>query len=158
MKKIVLIKKQTFANYLNERAFTLVEMLFAFSIFTIIIFFISPLFEIMLQQNDLQKRQQAMEWDVFCSQIKKEIRMSSKAQLVGASLVLTEDAGTIDYEQYGNVLRRRVNSTGHEVLLQNVSEVNFSLMPNTVRVTVKDLNRRDYIVNIYSFLDWNGAQ
>ncbi|MCQ6278084.1 ComGF family competence protein [Bacillus sp. EB600] len=143
---------------MNERAFTLVEMLFAFSIFTIIIFFISPLFEIMLQQNDLQKRQQAMEWDVFCSQIKKEIRMSSKAQLVGASLVLTEDAGTIDYEQYGNVLRRRVNSTGHEVLLQNVSEVNFSLMPNTVRVTVKDLNRRDYIVNIYSFLDWNGAQ
>jgi competence protein ComGF len=112
----------------------------------------------MLQHNELQKRQQTMEWDVFCSQIKKEIRMSSKAQLVGTSLVLTEDAGTIVYEKYGNVLRRRVNNTGHEVLLQNVSEVNFSLMPNTVRVTVKDLYRRDYTVNVYSFLDWNGAQ
>jgi competence protein ComGF len=133
-------------------------MLFAFSIFTIIIFFISPLFEIMLQHNELQKRQQIMEWDVFCSQIKKEIRMSSKAQLVGTSLVLTEDAGTIVYEKYGNVLRRRVNNTGHEVLLQNVTEVNFSLMPNTVRVTVKDSYRRDYTVNVYSFLDWNGAQ
>jgi competence protein ComGF len=158
LKRIISIKKQTFANYLNERAFTLVEMLFAFSIFTIIIFFISPLFEIMLQNSELEKRQQTMEWDVFCSQIKKEIRMSSKAQLVGTSLVLTEDAGTIVYEKYGNVLRRRVNYTGHEVLLQNVSEVNFSLMPNTVRVAVKDLNRRDYIVNVYSFLDWNGAQ
>lgn len=154
---MVSLKKQIYVNYRNERGFTLIDMLFAFSIFTIIIFFISPLFEIMLQSNELQKRLQVMEWEVFCSQIKKEIRMSTKAQVLNNSLVLTEDAGSVVYEKYDNVLRRRVNNTGHEVLLQNVSEVSFALMPGSIRITVKDLNSSDHMVNVYSFLDWNAA-
>lgn len=157
LKRIGLILKKTFANCLNEHAFTLVEMLFAFFIFTMIIFLISPVFSIMLQQNDRQRRLQMMEWEVFCSQIKKEIRMSTKAQVVNNRLFLTEDTGTIVFEKYENILRRRVNNTGHEVLLQNISDVNFTLMPNTVIVTVRDLQQRQYIVNVYSFINWGAA-
>jgi competence protein ComGF len=99
---------------------------------------------------------QAMEWDVFSSQIKKEIRMSTKAQVVNNRLILTEDTGSITIEKYGSILRRRVNNTGHEVYLQNIAEVNFTLLSNTVRINIKDLNRKEYMINIPSFLNWNG--
>jgi competence protein ComGF len=153
LEKLVIFRKKLFVVLQNENAFTMGEMLFAFSIFTFIIFFISPIFSIILQQQDEQKRLQTMEWEVFCSQIKKEIRMSTKAQVIGNRLILTEDPATIVFEQYQNVLRRRVNSTGHEVLLQNVSEVNFSLATGTIQVEVKDINKRQYTVNIYSFIN-----
>lgn len=157
LKKIFFIFKKTFAKSLNEQAFTLVEMLFAFLVFTIIIFFISPLLSLFVQHNIPSKRLQEMEWDVFSSQIKKEIRMSTKAQVVNNVLILTEDTGSITIEKYENILRRRVNSTGHEVLLQNIGEVTFTLLPNTVRVAVKDLNQKEYMIDIPSFLNWSSS-
>jgi competence protein ComGF len=111
----------------------------------------------MLGNNNFQERRQELEWEVFCSQMKKEIRMSTKVQVSGSSLILTEDVGTVVYEQYENVLRRRVNLTGHEVLLQNISNVNFTLLKNSINVAIKDLNGKDYTVMVYSFLNWSGA-
>jgi competence protein ComGF len=130
-------------------------MLFAFLVFTIIIFFISPLLSVLVQRNTPAKRLQEMEWDIFSSQIKKEIRMSTKVQVVNNRLILTEDMGSITIEKYENILRRRVNNTGHEVLLQNIAEVNFTLLPNTVRIAIKDLNQREYMINVPSFLNWS---
>jgi competence protein ComGF len=130
-------------------------MLFAFLVFTIIIFFISPLLSVLVQRNTPAKRLQEMEWDIFSSQIKKEIRMSTKVQVVNNRLILTEDMGSITIEKYENILRRRVNNTGHEVLLQNIAEVNFTLLPNTVRIALKDLNQREYMINVPSFLNWS---
>jgi competence protein ComGF len=157
LKRIFFRLKKAFAKHLNEHAFTLVEMLFSFLVFTIIIFFISPLLGVMVQHNAPSIRLQEMEWDVFSSQIKKEIRMSTKGQVVSNRLILTEDGGSISFEKYENILRRRVNNTGHEVLLQNVAEVNFTLLPNMVRVDVKDLNHREYLLNVPTFLNWSST-
>lgn len=146
--------KKRFVVYLNDRAFTLIDTLFAFSIFIIIIFFISPVFQLMLNNRDIKGRLQVMEWEVFSSQIKKEIHGSQHAEVVGGSLVLSEDTETIVYEKYNNILRRRVNNSGHEVVLQNVSEVTFTLLNNAVRVSMKSLNGKEYSITIYSFLEW----
>lgn len=157
MKKIPFILKLNYAEYRNEDAFTLVEMLLSFSVLLTIIFFVTPVLQIFQNNNHLQERIEAMEWDVFCSQMKKEIRMSTKVQVTGNTLVLTEDSGTVVYEQYEKSLRRRVNYTGHEILLQNISAANFTLLKNSVQVTVKDLKGKDYTISVYSLLDWNGA-
>lgn len=155
MKTTIFIWKKIFVKLQNEHAFTLVDMLFALMVFTMIIFLVSPAISMMKQSINLQNRLQTMEWDVFCSQIKKEIRMSTKVQVVDNRLLLTEDVGTVTFEKYENLLRRRVNNTGHEVLLQNVSEVTFTQMPSTINVFVKDLHQREYSANIYSFIAWN---
>ncbi len=156
MKKILSTQKSIFAVIQNEQAFTLVEMLVSFFIFTSIVFLISPVFQLMPGKN-LEGRIQELEWDVFCSQMKKEIRLSTGARVSGNSLILTEDVGTVIYEKYENVLRRRVNSTGHEVLLQNVTNVNFTLLKNSIYVSVKDLQGIDYNITVYSFLNWSDA-
>jgi competence protein ComGF len=157
LKKIRSILKQIYAQCRNEQGFTLIEALFAFSVFTIIVFFITPTLQIMLNNKNSQPRIQEMEWEVFCSQIKKEIRMSTRAEVVSGRLVLTEAPDTILYEKYGNNLRRRVNYTGNETLLQNVSEFTFTILNNAVKVTVKDLWGKEYSVVIYPLINWNAA-
>lgn len=139
---------------MNERAFTLIEVLIALSIFTTITFFMTPVFQIILNYKDTQASLQAMEWEVFSSQIKKEIRFSSRAEVVSNRLYLTKDIETIQYEKYGSNLRRRVNSTGHEIILQNVSQYSFTLVDNAVKVTVTDLWGKEYSVKAFSFVNW----
>jgi competence protein ComGF len=141
-------------RYPNEKAFTLLEVLFAFSIFTTIVFFMFPVFQIILDDKDSNGRLQNMEWDVFCSQIKKEIHISSKAEVISGNLVLTLNNEKFLYEKYGTNIRKRVNSTGHETLLQNVSVVTFTRINNSVKITVKDVWEREYSVVVHSYIEW----
>ncbi|ETI67330.1 competence type IV pilus minor pilin ComGF [Neobacillus vireti] len=157
MKEIPFFHKSKYAVCSNEKAFTLLEVLFAFSIFTIIIFLITPVFQIILNNKGSQAQLQAMEWQVFCSQIKKEIRLSNRAEVISGRLILTKDTETVQYEQYGSNLRRRVNSTGHEVILQNVSRYSFTILNNAVKVVVTDLWGKEYSVIIYPLINWNAV-
>jgi competence protein ComGF len=147
-------QEQRFVKYPNEKAFTLLEVLFAFSIFMTIVFFMVPVLQIVLDNKDSNGRIQEMEWDVFCSQVKKEIRISSKVEVVSGRLVLTNNSESINYEKYGSNLRRRVNSSGHETLLQNVSSVTFTRINNSVKIIVKDVWGKEYNVVVHSYIQW----
>ena len=142
-----------FAVSLNERAFTLIEVLIAFSIFSTIIFFMAPIFQIILNTKANDAKLQVMEWEVFCSQIKKEIRLASSVNVISDRLILNMDTETVQYERYGSNLRRRVNSTGHEIILQNVSQFSFTIMNNTVKLTVTDSWGKEYSVTCYPLVN-----
>jgi|SRR4051812_392215 competence protein ComGF len=144
-----------FVVFSNEKAFTLIEVLIAFSIFSTIIFFMAPIFHIILNQKSMQIELQGMEWEVFCSQVTKEIATASHAEVLSGKLILTKGSDTILYEMYGSNLRRRVNLTGHEIILQNVSQYSFSIVNNAVKIKVVDLWGREYSVMVFSFLKWN---
>jgi competence protein ComGF len=154
LKKILSCLKLRFVGTLNEKAFTLIEALIALSIFTTIIFFMTPVFQIILTNKDTEASLQAMEWEVFSSQIKKEIRLSNRAEVVSGRLILTKDTETIQYEKYGTNLRRRVNSTGHEIILQNVSQYSFTILNNSVKTVVTDLSGREYSVTAFPIVNW----
>lgn len=141
----------------SEQAFTLLEVLFAFSIFTAIIFFLTPVLQMLLNNSDSQERLQEMEWQLFCSQMKKEIHVSSKIEIMSGKLVLTNNNETVYFEKYNQTLRRRVNSTGHEIALQNVSSVNFIRENRAVRIIVTDIWGNEYSTLIHSFVHWAAA-
>lgn len=147
-------QKQRFAKYRNEKGFTLLEVLFAFTIFMTIVFFMIPVLHIVVDNNDSYGRLQEMEWDVFCSQVKKEIRISTKAEVVSGRLVLTNNNESIYYEKYGSNLRRRVNFSGHETLLQNVSSVTFTRIHNSIKINVIDVWGKEYNVVVHSYIQW----
>ncbi|WML59757.1 competence type IV pilus minor pilin ComGF [Neobacillus sp. PS2-9] len=155
MKRIPLYMELRHVEYSNEKAFTLIEVLIAFSVFSIIIFFMLPIFQITLNNKDTQVRLRTMEWEVFCSQIKKEMRFSSSAQVLSGRLILTKDTETVQFEKYGTNLRRRVNSTGNEIILQNVSQLSLTTLNNAVKITVVDLSGKVHTVTIFSLVDWN---
>ena len=158
LKKRIAILRKPFAGLLSKQGFTLVETLFALSVFAIIVYFVSPLFQIMLPTRDLKGHLQEMEWEVFSNQIKKEIHSTSTAVIPNeATVTFTTDAGAVTYEKYKSTLRRQVNGTGHEILLQNVAAVSFRPVKNAIEVTITDLTGKIFRIVAYSFLDWNDS-
>ncbi len=157
MKSIYLSWKRKNVQHLNERAFTLTEALFSLSIFSIIVFFMLPMLQVMLKNIDAHANLQEMEWEVFSSQVKKEIRMCKNAEVISGRLFLTKDTETVIYEKYTSNMRRRVNSTGHEIILQNVGSISFSVLKNAVVINVKDIWGNDYSLIAYSLLNWNSG-
>lgn len=113
--------------------------------------------QIVLNNKAIQGEDQPLEWEVFSSQLKREVRSYMKVEVLSGRLFLTKDAETIQYERYGTNVRRRVNSTGNEIVLQNVSDVVFVLLNNAVKVTVKDTWGKQYSIVIYSFISWNSS-
>ena len=69
--KMYLVKRYKLTSLFNERGFTLVDMLLAFSIFLIIAAFIPLSINMIYRIGDVDDRIQRMEWEVFISQVKK---------------------------------------------------------------------------------------
>jgi competence protein ComGF len=157
LRKLRCIPKQKYVDRSNNYGFTLIEVLLALAILSTIVFFMGPIFQTILQNQGSERALQAMEWEVFSMQIKKEIRMSSKAEVVSGRLVLTKDGETVYYEKYGSYLRRRVNSLGHEIVLQNVANYSFTVMPSSIMVMVTDLKSKNYSFVAFSLVDWGNG-
>lgn len=130
----------------------MLEMLISFTIFLVIVAFIPLLFRTILDQQSIDKRLQRMEWEVFHSQLKKELRMSDGIS-INSKLTLERDGQSIIYEKYGQNIRRRVDLKGHEVVLQKVERVSYTSIRNGVRIDVKDVFGNDHTATIRSFLN-----
>lgn len=154
MKKIPSYLQQKYVGFKSNEGFTLIEVLFALTILSIIVFFMSPIFQIVLDKKESKADLQGMEWTVFCNQLKKEVRNSTNAEIISGRLILTREIGSVQYEKYQTALRRRVNSTGHEIVLQNIEVSSFSILKNAVKITVRDLSGKEYSVTAYSIVDW----
>ncbi|WP_338470235.1 competence type IV pilus minor pilin ComGF [Niallia sp. XMNu-256] len=136
--KTYLAKLYNLQKLFNNQGFTFVEMLMAFSIFLIIASFI-PLGINMIYKNEIiDKSLQKMEWQVFISQTKKEIRMSEHVYVNNNQLILLKGGQEISYERYGTNIRRRVGSMGHEIMLQNINSVKFEETVRGVQISVRD--------------------
>jgi competence protein ComGF len=142
-------------GYVNigNKGYTLMEALLGLAAFCLIAVLIPLSFHVLSGVNLVNSRHQAMQWEVFSSQIKKEIRMSQRIDPQINRLLLTKDTVTITYELSGSNLRRRVNFTGNEILLQNVKSVRFESLKNGVVIKVEDIWDRNYIFSARSYLN-----
>lgn len=140
----------------NEKGFTLVEMLIAFMVFCMLASFYPLAIKTIASHNDVEQRNQRLEWEVFLSQLKKEARVSDQITVSADKLLIEKNGETILYEKYGSILRRRVNYTGHETLLQNVTNVRFFKITGGFGIHVQDLDQVEYGANIRSFISTEG--
>lgn len=136
----------------GEQGFTMLEMLFSFTIFCVIVT-LFPTFIGMVLQGPTDSRLQRFEWEVFVSQIKKEIRFVDQLYVEGNIVYLQKESDIVTYELYQDKLRRRVNGMGHEVLLQNVANIRFEEIVNGVQLTVTDHRENIYQAQLRSFID-----
>ncbi len=106
----------------------------------------------MINEQPIEKRIQRLEWEVFISQIKKEVRMSTSVTVLNQTILLQKDGETIIYEKYGTNLRRRVDYKGHEILLQNIGSFQFEKLRNAVRVNLMDKYGHEYKEEVRIFI------
>lgn len=131
-------------SFFNNRGFTLVDMLLAFSVFLMIASFIPLSLSMVYRNGIVDDELQRLEWEVFISQVKKEIRMSEGVDVSNNRVILQKDGSQISYEKYGSNVRRRVDEKGHEILLQNIETVSFEKINQGLRISVMDAYNQNH--------------
>lgn len=144
-------------NIRTEEGFTLLEMLYAFALFCLLASLFPLIFQIIFH-HQTEYRLQRLEWEVFINQMKKEVRIADDLYVVNNVLVLIRDDSLITYEKYADKLRRRVNQTGHEVVLQNVKTMQFEQINHSIKLTVTDHEDQLYEENFRSFIHFGGTE
>ncbi|MGE8078102.1 competence type IV pilus minor pilin ComGF [Peribacillus loiseleuriae] len=128
-----------FVTQLNNRGFTLIEMLLSLSIFILIAGMIVQLYVAVGKELHQDKRLNQMEWEIFLQQIKEELWLSSSQTILNDSIYMVVGEDIVSIEKYNQILRRRVNRTGHQIMLQNVSSFHCRLEGYKIVISVKDL-------------------
>ncbi|MBB6444903.1 competence protein ComGF [Bacillus benzoevorans] len=109
----------------------------------------------LLSQGVFAEDLQEMEWEVFVSQAKKEIRMSDELMITGDCLMIRMNTHLIEYKMWGSNLRRRVDGQGHELILQQVKTAAFEPVLQGVRIDVSDTFGQGYSVLIRTPVEGN---
>jgi competence protein ComGF len=114
----------------NNRGFTLVEMLFTFSIFLLILSSLPLIVTIVGGWKHEVTSSSWQEWELFVIQFRMEWLQCSHWTL-GSNQITFELLGDkVTYETYGNMIRRRRNGQGHEIALQNVVRIQLMAIKN----------------------------
>nr|WP_246238165.1 ComGF family competence protein [Alkalicoccus luteus] len=83
------------------------------------------------------------EFAVFTAQLEIEVKQADSISVssTGDRLVLISAGSVISYEPYGTGIRRRVNYSGHQMMLQQASHVTFSSGEQAVAVEAEGAGR-----------------
>ncbi|MFZ3590317.1 competence type IV pilus minor pilin ComGF [Bacillus sp. DJP31] len=138
----------------KNKGFTLVEMLVVLLIVMTITSLFPMIFSVLSNWIEKPSSLHPFEWEVATSQLLMEIREASEVRIQNGNLQLIADTNQmISYELYGNMLRRRINSTGHEVIIQQIRTVHFSLIKGGVYLLVTDEDGTEYKKFFYRWND-----
>jgi competence protein ComGF len=145
------------AALLNDHAFTMLEMLLAISAFLLIASILPLGMKFILEDDGADSGIRRMEWEVFSSQVKKEIRSAEQLTIQPDKLLLKVDGKLIIYEKYSASMRRRVNYDGHEILVQNLARFSFEKITDGVEIRATDLNGVQYSSRVHYFYQIGGV-
>lgn len=108
----------------REKGFTLVEMLVSFTLFLIIVSFFPIIIPLAKQTYNPDFNMNEMEWEIFVNQLAMEYREAKEVGINATTLTLKmENNQIITYERYEDKIRRRVDESGHEVVLQHIKNI-----------------------------------
>jgi competence protein ComGF len=138
----------------NSKGFTFIELLVVLFVLLTIISIFPLVFTVLAQWTEKPSRLNPFEWEVAVSQLTMEIREASEVTIENGSIRLENfNQNVISYERFGNLLRRRVNGQGHEVILQNIELVEFYYIRGGIRIVVFDLDGKEYEKKIHRWME-----
>ncbi|KIP22201.1 Competence protein ComGF [Anoxybacillus ayderensis] len=121
----------------TERGFTLIEVLMSLTAFLIILSLLATAFHLSLNYTAKRGNFHYFEWLVFIQQAKMELRESKDVRIYGTTIQFDKWTGErVTYEKYGTIIRRRVNATGHEIMLQSIQHISYEKEQTGIRMRV----------------------
>jgi competence protein ComGF len=135
-------KKKWFADIIStkSRGFTFLEMLLSLSIFFLILIYISHTVPLLKYHNYSPVILDRMAFEVFMKQAKREVLTSDRIYYYDFRMILINGGDHIIYERYGEKIRRRVNSKGHEVLLFDIKNFIIEKINNGLKLIIEHNN------------------
>ena len=99
------------------------------------------------------------EWEIFLNQFKRQVYLSTDQKVSGNKLFLSvKNNEIVLFEQFGDKLRRRVNGTGHDVVLQNVSRFSVKKEGKLIVIEVTDKGGKLYTRSITPYINFVGVR
>ncbi|QFT89792.1 hypothetical protein FIU87_14105 [Bacillus sp. THAF10] len=117
----------------KEQGFTLLEVLVSFAV-VLVLTAMFPLFiKSLMELTEPEKGIHPLELEVFVQQAKRELRNGKSFSANESVLtIVNQQNQSIIYEWYDGKMRRRVNGSGHELMLHNVKAITFKERGNGV--------------------------
>ncbi|MBN8250391.1 prepilin-type N-terminal cleavage/methylation domain-containing protein [Priestia flexa] len=138
----------------NQKGFTLVEMLLSLTIFFVIVSFIPPVLSLANQKYAPDDLATEMEWEIFIQQLTKEYRRAHHVSVNERILSLRIDGEPlVTYEPFNDKVRRRVDQSGHEVVLQFVKLIEYKYESNLLHIKVVYKHGEIHETTIKTFMD-----
>ncbi|MFC7060619.1 competence type IV pilus minor pilin ComGF [Halobacillus seohaensis] len=126
---------------LKSNGFTLVETIISLTLISILLTISVPVIKLIegpSYSNELSVFQ-------FLTFVEEEINTSTNVTLINNELIITDNQNReIKISKYGNDVRRRVNNTGHELLIHNIQELSFKLDKQMLHLSVVIKNGGSY--------------
>lgn len=132
----------------KERGFTLIEMLFSLLIFMMIATLILQILLVIEKTRETKNGINQMEWELFIQDIEREVRKSQSNEIVDNKIILSKNSQLISIGKYNSIIRRRVDYTGHEVLLHNVNTFDVRKEEHAIIISVSDDNAMAFVAEI----------
>ncbi|WNF37796.1 competence type IV pilus minor pilin ComGF [Bacillaceae bacterium IKA-2] len=121
----------------KQAGFTFLEVLIAFLIFLVIASLTPQFFKLISFQPKLLQR---AETGIFFQQLAIDVHHSANVEVVNNIVYLQQgNDKTVTYAYFHNRIRRQVNNTGQEIVLQKVAVVQFTQWKNGIDVSVTDI-------------------
>ena len=118
----------------KQDGFTMLNILFAFSVFLLLMSF----FPLVMKVMKTEITTTSYKVDLFFEQIRYDMVRAKELSISDGSLYLSmEDGNRIRYQKYNTNVRRQVNEVGNEILLQNVDNIQYEIVSNGVVVSVE---------------------
>ncbi|WP_240056582.1 competence type IV pilus minor pilin ComGF [Bacillus mesophilum] len=137
----------------NEKGFTMLDALYGFTVFLLIMSLIPLTMNHIIQSSETNKIIAKMEWNIFIQQLKKEVRLSEGGiEVANGKLIVRKNQQQISYEKYGSNIRRRVNGTGHEIVMQNVRDVTYEEQRKSLVIRMIDTKDETHTSLITPFI------
>ena len=144
-------------NSKKEKGFTLLEVMMCFLLLSVF-FLLLPRLHVLFIETPYSKQVTNWEWNIFLEQVQIEIREVEEGNSGDGKLFLKTKTGErITYVMSGNNVVRKINGTGHEVLLQKVENISYELTAHTLIIRVQDISGKIYdgVVTRYSAIEVN---
>ena len=143
--------KKFMKSYLKNDGFTLVEILFALGLFSLLsVYMTAALSNITDWHIRDASSDSKMEWNIFIRQLEREFQRTKDFSVPKSNiLLLDKKEEEVTYEVYNNLVRRRVNGAGHEPVLQNIKNFHLKKEHNLLTISVLLTNGDQYEKHLF---------
>ncbi|WP_281975653.1 competence type IV pilus minor pilin ComGF [Halobacillus litoralis] len=126
----------------NERGFTLSEVMISLTLTMIILSLSTPLLSLIHTKNFYYEEMAVQQLGAF---IQEEINRSRNYSIFpNAITVIDKNHRNVLIEQYGAIIKRSVDGSGHESLLQDVQSFKIDTSPQTITMEVMMKSEKVY--------------
>lgn len=109
----------------NSYGFTVMEAILVMFILSIIMMIFPLLFQTIIAITQSLQVAEDYEWNLFLIDLRHELQNVDEVVVFQERIHLLRENMLVTYERYGETIRRRVNNSGHEVVLQQVKQLHF---------------------------------